>query len=361
MLDVNIKKRFVSGGKATFSLDAAFTVEQGIMVLFGPSGSGKTPILRAIAGILTPDEGRVGVNGNVYFDSQGKINVPVRERRVGIVFQDYLLFPHMTAAENVAYGVRDGTDKARRARAPEKLAPLGIEHAAGRYPHRLSGGEQQRVGLARALPSDPAALLLDEPLSAVDVRTRARLLEEIVDAQRESRIPFLYVTHAPADAVRAGDSVLILQQGRIVQRGKPQEVFNAPASALAARAVGDDNVLAGRIVEQRAAEGITMVDSSGCLLATYYNALPVGSRVTLGIPSDDIIVSRERITQTSARNLLPGTVKHMIHDEGKVELVIDCGVDLKVKVTGQAVEALGLSSGVSVYLLIKASACHVLA
>jgi molybdate transport system ATP-binding protein len=359
MLDVNIRKRFLSGGETNFCIDAAFTVEQGISVLFGPSGAGKTTILRAIAGILTPDEGRVGVNGNVYFDSQRKINVPVRDRRVGIVFQDYLLFPHMTAAENVAYGVREGTGKARRS--IEMLALLGINYAADRYPRRLSGGEQQRVALARALASDPVVLLLDEPLSAVDVSTRARLLEEIVEAQRKSCIPFLYVTHAPADAVRAGDSVLILQQGRIVQRGKPQEVFNAPASAQAARAVGDDNVLAGRVVEQHASEGITLVDASGCRLATYYNALPVGSQVTLGIPADDIIVSRQRITQTSARNLLPGTVKHVIHDEEKVELVIDCGVDLKVKVTGQAVEALGLSSGVTVYLLIKASACHLLA
>jgi molybdate transport system ATP-binding protein len=361
MLDVNIKKRFVTAGQVTFSLEAAFTVGQGISVLFGPSGAGKTTILRAIAGILTPDEGRVGVNGDVYFDSRQSINLPLGRRRVGFVFQDYLLFPHMTAMQNAAYGVREGTEKVRRAHAREMLAMLGIEHAADRYPHRLSGGEQQRVALARALASDPAALLLDEPLSAVDASTRARLLEEIVEAQRKSRVPFLYVTHAPADAVRAGDAALILEQGRVVQQGKPQEVFNAPASARAARAAGEDNILLGRVAAQQAAEGITWVDAGGCRLATSYNALAVGSRITLGIPSDDIIISRERLTQTSARNLLPGTLKRILRDAEKVELVIDCGVDLKVRVTGQAVEALGLAPGVAVYLLIKASACHLLA
>jgi molybdate transport system ATP-binding protein len=361
MLEVNIKKRFVSRGEVTFSLEAAFTVDRGISVLFGPSGSGKTTILRAIAGILTPDEGRVGVNGDVYFDSTRGINLPLRRRRVGFVFQDYLLFPHMTALENVAYGVRNGAEKSKRERAREMLALLGIEQAADRYPRRLSGGEEQRVALARALASDPAALLLDEPLSAVDISTRARLLEEIVEAQRKSRIPFLYVTHAPADAVRAGDTALVLEQGRIVQQGKPQEVFNAPASAQAARAVGEENIVLGRVVEQKPTQGITLVDAAGCHLAAYYNALPVGSRVTLGIPSDDIIISRQPVTQTSARNLLPGTVKRVIRDAARLEVVIDCGVDLKVQLTTQAVEALGLAPGVAVYLLIKASACHLLA
>lgn len=361
MLDVRIQKDFVSENAAvTFSLDACFAAGENITVLFGPSGSGKTSILRAIAGILAPDRGRISVNGKVYFDSEQAIDLAVQERRVGFVFQDYLLFPHLTAEQNVAYGIRAGSEKARRSRAGEMLSLLGIERAADRRPRELSGGEQQRVALARALAFEPVVLLLDEPLSAVDAATRARLLGDLVMIQRRTRVPFLYVTHSPADAVRAGDIALVLERGRIVQQGAPQEVFNSPRDVAAARAVGAENILQARVVEQLRAEGITLVDAAGCRLALTFRDLPLESTVTVGISSEDIIISRDRISQTSARNLLIGTVKHVIHDEPVVELVIDCGVSLKVKVTTQATKALGIKPGVTVYLLIKASACHVL-
>ena len=226
---------------------ASFVVRQGITVLFGPSGSGKTTILRSIAGIVEPDEGRIELGDRVYFDSAAGTNVPIQRRRIGFVFQDYLLFPHLTALQNVAYAIRSATAKERRDRALELLDLLGIAYASDRRPHQLSGGEQQRVALARALGSDPAILLLDEPMSALDAVTRLRLLGEIVELQRKSQIPFLYVTHSPADAVRVGDSALILNAGRIVQEGKPAEVFNAPRDSEVSRAVGSENILAGRV------------------------------------------------------------------------------------------------------------------
>jgi len=228
MLNAQIKKEFRTNGRVTFALDSRFVVEQGITVLFGPSGSGKTTILRSIAGIVVPDEGRIELGDRVYFDSATGTNVPIQRRRIGFVFQDYLLFPHLTAAQNVAYGIGSATPKGRHDRAIELLDLLGIAYASDRRPHQLSGGEQQRVALARALGSDPAILLLDEPLAALDAATRLRLLGEIVDLQRKSKIPFLYVTHSSADAVQAGDSALILDAGRIVQEGKPAEVLGAP-------------------------------------------------------------------------------------------------------------------------------------
>jgi molybdate transport system ATP-binding protein len=360
MLEISIKKNFLSGNGDGFALDTTFTAAEGVTVLFGPSGSGKTSTLRAIAGILEPDSGLISVNGKVYFDSVRKLNVPIRERRVGFVFQDYLLFPHMTAEQNVAYGVHNGSKKARRDAARAMISLLGISEASDRRPRELSGGEQQRVALARALASEPEVLLLDEPLSAVDASTRSRLLEELAGIQRRTRIPFLYVTHSPADAVRAGDAALVMERGRIVQQGKPLEVFNSPQDAPAARAVGDENILAIRIVEQLPAEGLTIADAAGCRLAMTFNGLPLASAATIAIPAEDIIISRERISQTSARNLLHGIVKRVIHDEPKVELVIDCGVDLKARITTQAVKALGIATGVEVFLLIKASACRLL-
>jgi len=360
MLDAKLKKEFRTNGRVTLALDASFTVRRGITVLFGPSGAGKTTILRAIAGIVVPDEGRIELGERVYFDSETGTNIPIQHRRIGFVFQDYLLFPHLTALQNVAYAIRSATHKGRRDRAIELLDLLGIVHVADRHPHQLSGGEQQRVALARAFGADPAILLLDEPLSALDATTRLRLLEEIVDLQRKSKIPFLYVTHSPADAVRAGDNALILSAGRIVQEGKPAEVFNAPRNSAAARAVGSENILAGRVQDHHEREGTSVIDLSGCELVIPYSALPKNTPVTVGIRSDDIIISRERIGQTSARNLFEGTIKHALPDGPGVDLLTSCGVDLKVRVTAQAFEALDLKPGVKVYVLIKASSCHLL-
>ncbi len=360
MLNVAIKKQFASNGRAGFALDAAFAANQGITVLFGASGSGKTTTLRSIAGMVTPDAGRISLGNSVYFDSAARIDLAMQKRRVGFVFQDYLLFPHLTAAENVAYGTKGRHDHARRRHVEDMLKLVGVEYAADRRPAELSGGEQQRVALARALASDPAILLLDEPLSAVDVTTRSRLLDEILEVQRKTSIPFLYVTHSPADAVRIGDELLVMAEGRIVQRGKPLEVFNAPVNVPAARVVGTENVLVGKISSHRPEEGISIVDLGECQMVIPHSHLAEGTRITLGIRAEDIIISRERVSRTSARNLLAGTVRHLLRDEENVELVADCGVDLKVRITPQAEHALELAPGVEIYLLIKASSCHIL-
>jgi molybdate transport system ATP-binding protein len=360
MLDVAIKKQFASNGHAGFALDANFAANQGITVLFGASGSGKTTTLRSIAGMVTPDAGRISLGDSVYFDSSARINLAMQKRRVGFVFQDYLLFPHLTAAENVAYGIKAESERARRQHAEEMLRLVGVDYAAGRRPDQLSCGEQQRVALARALGSNPAILLLDEPLSAVDVTTRSRLLEEMVEVQRKTGIPFLYVTHSPADAVRIGDHLLLMAEGRIVQQGKPLEVFNAPLNVPAARVVGTENILMGRMASHQPEEGISIVDLGQCRMVIPRSQLAEGSRVTLGIRAEDIIVSRERVGRTSARNLLAGTVRHLLRDKESVELVADCGVDLKVRITPQAAEALELAPGVEIYLLVKANACRLL-
>jgi len=360
MLEAKIRKEFWTNGRVTLTLDASFIVRQGITVLFGPSGSGKTTILRSIAGIVAPDEGRIALGERVYFDSETGVSIPIQQRRIGFVFQEYLLFPHLTAAQNVAYAIRSATHKGRRDRAIELLGIVGIAHVSDRHPHQLSGGEQQRVALARALGADPAVLLLDEPLSALDAPTRQRLLGEMVDLQRKSGIPFLYVTHSPADAIRAGDSALILSSGRIVQEGKPADVLNAPRNLAASQAVGSENILAGRVQDHHEREGTSVIDLTGCELVVPYNALPKNSLVTVGIRSDDIIISRERVGQTSARNLFEGTIKHALWEGPAVDLVMSCGVDLKVRVTAQAFEALGLKPGVKAYALIKASSCHLL-
>ena len=193
--------------------------------MFGQSGSGKTTTLRAIAGIITPDFGSIRIGEEVYFDSATGKDLSIQERRVGYVFQDYALFPHLTAQQNVVYGIKQKTEKLRRENARAMLALFKIEHVSQRYPQNMSGGEQQRTALARALASDPAVVLLDEPLSAVDAETRAHLLDEVASAQKQVGIPFVYVTHNTAEARRLGAQVVILHEGSVKQIGPPSAVF----------------------------------------------------------------------------------------------------------------------------------------
>lgn len=226
-MQVAIKKRLESDKSGSFTLDVAFRAADGITILFGPSGSGKTTTLRAIAGIVTPDTGSISIDEEIYFDSAAGENLSIQKRRVGYVFQDYALFPHMTAEQNVAYGIKDnGRQRAsRQERARAMLTLFKIEHVGERYPRNMSGGEQQRTALARALASDPAVVLLDEPLSAVDAETRARLLDEVVSAQERVGIPFVYVTHNTSEALRLGAQVVVLHEGGVKQIGHPSAIF----------------------------------------------------------------------------------------------------------------------------------------
>ena len=199
---------------------------EGITILFGPSGSGKTTTLRAIAGIVLPDEGHIEISGRIFFDSQTRVNVSSQDRRVGYVFQDYSLFPHLTAEQNVIYGIKDQSETARRERARELLGLFKVEHVRNRYPQNMSGGEQQRIALARALASDPSLVLLDEPLSAVDLETRTGLLDEVAAARARFGIPFLYVTHNITEALRLGSHAVVLNKGKVKATGLPAEIFD---------------------------------------------------------------------------------------------------------------------------------------
>jgi molybdate transport system ATP-binding protein len=216
MLRVELKKHFYNRREIVFRLDVSFAVGKTFTVLTGSSGAGKTSVLRMIAGILTPDEGFIKMDSRTYFDSAGKINLSIQQRRIGFVFQDYALFPHLTAQQNIAYGVKADHQKLKLEKAREMLSLFRLEHLGKRIPREMSGGEQQRVALARALASDPSMVLLDEPLSAVDTKTRSELLDEIENAQNRTAIPFVYVTHNETEAERLGKYRIMIQNGRVV-------------------------------------------------------------------------------------------------------------------------------------------------
>ena len=359
MLDARIRKRLGAGNAPV--IDVHIQATDGVTVLFGPSGACKTSILRAVAGILVPDEGRITLGKTVFFDSASGFELPMRRRRVGYVFQNHLLFPHLTAEQNALYGARGDARKSARERVQDLFTMMGISKTAARRPHQLSGGEQQRVALARALATEPSIMLLDEPLSSVDAATRARLTEEIAEIQRRTGIPFLYVTHNHAEAMRLGKNMILIDGGKVARQGTPAEIFSTPQTAAAARIVGTENIFCGKIGSHMPDEGLTTIDADGCLIETSYNGLEIGSVVTIGIRSEDILVSRERITQTSARNVIEGEIKNIFRDGDRVNLLVNCGVDFKVSVTPAAARMLELAAGSRTFLIFKAWTVHILA
>ena len=220
----------------------------GITVLFGRSGSGKTTALNCVAGLLAPDAGRIRVGDRVLFDAERNVNVPVARRRVGYVFQNLALFPHLTAEQNVTYGLSCLEASARRSRARAILEQFRIAHAARRRPAQLSGGERQRVALARSLVIEPQVLLLDEPLAALDLPTQSQLIADLRSWNREHPIPILYVTHSQREAFALGERVVVLEEGKVVAQGPPQEVLRAPRQETVAQLAGVENIFNARVV-----------------------------------------------------------------------------------------------------------------
>lgn len=232
-----------------FTLDVAWTAGDGVSVLFGPSGSGKTLTLQCLAGLVRPESGRIVVDGRVLFDSAAGIHVPPQERRLGYVFQGYALFPHLTVRANVAFGLRRRPIAARDQHTAEVIERLGLAGLEGRYPRELSGGQRQRVALGRALAIEPALVLLDEPLSALDLPLRRALRDELQAILADWRMPAVLVTHDFSEAYQLGDRVVIYEAGRVRQAASRGELLWQPASESVARILGLRNLLRGTVIE----------------------------------------------------------------------------------------------------------------
>jgi molybdate transport system permease protein len=235
-LEVAIEKN-VQG----FRLAVEFTADGAPLGLLGPSGSGKTMTLRAIAGLETPDRGRIALQGRVLFDSERRINLPARARRIGLLFQNYALFPHLTVAENIGFGLRSLPDAERNRRVAGQLATVHLHGLADRYPATLSGGEQQRVALARALAIDPAALLLDEPFSALDTHLRSALERQLRETLARYSGSTLFVSHNLEEAYRICEELVVLANGSVAAQGPKEEIFRHPPTLEVARVTGCKN------------------------------------------------------------------------------------------------------------------------
>jgi molybdate transport system ATP-binding protein len=338
-----------------FQLRAELETGDGITVVCGASGSGKSTLLLSILGAQRPRRGRIHVAERDVFDSTRDVDLPIRQRRVGMVFQEALLFPHLDALGNVAFPLH-GSGKNERATA--LLDTVGARHLARRGPRDLSGGERQRVALARSLAAQPGALLLDEPFSALDGSAREALGRLLVELQAASGIPFMHVTHDLAEALRIGTHLVLLDAGRVVQTGPPGRVIAQPASIAAARAVGTENLFSGLLLDHAPERGCSEVDLGGTRVQTALLDLERGSQITLGVRAEDILLSLEPLELTSARNVLAGTIEELKPHGPSVELRITTPVSFRVIVTPASVRELRLGPGKRVYLLIKAAAFH---
>jgi len=346
MLDADIQLRL-----SRLNLDIAFTVEAGeVVALLGPNGSGKSTTLRALVGLLPLAGGRIVLDGTVLDDPAQHVKIPPEKRPIGLMFQDYLLFPHLSALENVAFGLRaKGTSKkAAREKASQTLARLGLEGLAEAKPGSMSGGQQQRVAMARALVTDPRLLLLDEPLAALDVSTKTdvrRLLREVL---RQSNAANVLVTHDLLDAVALGDRMIVIQDGEVVQTGTPAEVTARPRSSYVADLVGV-NLLRGT------AHGTILdIDGGGKLTC----AEPATGPVLAVIAPAAVSVSRQR-PEGSGENTWPGQISAVDLMGDRVRVRTEGTPAITAEVPPAAVDQLKLDDGGELWACVSPAAITV--
>ncbi len=351
MLDVALRHSF-----GAFSLDIAFVAPPGITVLFGRSGSGKTTIVNAVAGLLRPSAGRIAIDGRPLTDTGTGVFLPPHRRRIGYVFQEGRLFPHLTVRRNLLYGSWFAPHGAKREEFGRIVEMLGIGPLLGRRPGALSGGEKSRVALGRALLSAPQLLLADEPLAALDAARKAEILPYFERLRDEVAIPILYVSHAASEVARLATTVVALEAGRVIAQGAATEVLGDP-SVLPAGAREAGAVLTARVVRHHA-DGLSELEAGGCPLFLPRIDRAPGAAIRVRIAAHDVLLSRARPEGLSALNILPGTVAEIRAGEGPGALVaLDTPAGrVLARITRRSAEALGLAPGAAVHAVVKSVA-----
>ncbi|MCE0734384.1 ABC transporter ATP-binding protein [Halomonas sp. G15] len=334
-----------------------------LLALVGPSGSGKTTLLRAVAGLYRPAGGRIACGDALWFDAGRRLSLPPQRRRVGLVFQDYALFPHLTALGNVMVALGHLPPAERRRRAEEWLTRVRLDGLAGRHPAELSGGQRQRVALARALARNPRVLLLDEPFSAVDQVTRRRLQRELALLRQEIRIPIVLVTHDLDEAAALADRLCVLHAGRTLQEGQPESLFRRPVSPQVARLLDRHNVFTGEVVEEggerRLAWGPWRLE-----VAEGLASLPPGARVAWYLPPSDVVLHRRgRPSLGERENPVHARVEELVVLGGmtSVTLAFDHTPQrLGFEIATHAARRNGLARGEAVQVSLLAAGIHLM-
>lgn len=338
-----------------FVLDAAFTSDRGVTALFGRSGSGKTSIIRILAGLTRPDQGRVVLNGDVLVDTHKGIFVPKHRRRFGTVFQEGRLFPHLTVRQNLSYG-RWFTPQSERSDNLAKIVDLlGIGALLDRRPEKLSGGEKQRVAIGRALLSSPKLLLMDEPLAALDDARKVEILPYLEALRDELDVPIVYVSHSVAEVARLADRVIVMDGGRVAMTGTAADVLNQPSISVAADRREAGSLVEGTVERHDPKHRLTTIAFKSGRIYVSGAEIAAGKAVRVHILAKDVMLSTVRPEQLSALNILEGTISAISADQaGTVDVQVDCqGTPVLARITELSREKLGLRQGIRVFAIIK--------
>jgi molybdate transport system ATP-binding protein len=339
-----------------FTLDARFASGGRVTALFGRSGSGKTSVLNVIAGLLRPDRGRIALDGEALYDSGSRRDVPVHRRRIGYVFQEDRLLPHLSVKQNLLYGRRFA--RGANGTADDVIDLLGLAPLLERRPRDLSGGEKQRVAIGRALLADPRLLLMDEPLASLDAPRKSEILYYVERLRDETRLPILYVSHSIEEVVRLADTVVLLSEGRVLDTGPVAEMAaRMELRAYLGRFEGGA-VVEATVAEQDLASGLARLEfKGGTLYAPDVDAL-VGERVRVRVRARDVSLATVRPQSISMLNVIPGTVAAIGEPAGaSVDVRVDAGgTDLIARLTRRSVAELQLQPGSPVFALVKAVA-----
>ena len=352
MIEVDVRRRF-----GEFLLEARFTAEGAVTALFGRSGSGKTSLVNLLAGLETPEQGRIVVDGRVLFDSQAGIDVAPEHRRLGYVFQEARLFPHLSVQGNLVYGMRLVPPAERHQDFDAVVELLGLRPLLRRRPHALSGGEKQRVAIGRALLASPRLLLMDEPLASLDAPRKEEILPLIEDLRDHLGVPIVYVSHMMEEVVRLADTLVLLSDGRVAAVGGVEELSgrldlrpitgrHEAGAVLAATVTGHDQTF-----------GLSELSFHGNRLLVPLLDLPPGSGLRVRIRARDVALCLTPPADTSILNVFSGVVKEIeASDRPQVDVLLDVGAPLIARITRRSVAALGLEPGKPVHALVKAVA-----
>ncbi|MCW5746286.1 MAG: molybdenum ABC transporter ATP-binding protein [Alphaproteobacteria bacterium] len=341
-----------------FELDVRFESEGRLTALFGRSGSGKTSLVNLVAGLMRPDSGRIAVDGTVLVDTERRIFVPRHRRRIGYVFQEGRLFPHLSVRHNLLYGRWFSRARERRIAADQVIELLGLAHLLARRPASLSGGEKQRVAIGRALLSDPRLLLMDEPLASLDEARKAEILPYIERLRDELGIPVLYVSHAISEVARLATTVVLMSEGRVLAAGPPADVLGGREMVPVAGAAEAGAVLEARVAALDVGFGLTTLDTRAGPLTVPRVSAGIGSAVRVFIRASDVMLALQRPDAISALNVLAGRVEALAEESRTViDVTLDCGGQrLLARITRKSMVGLKLAPGVPVFAIIKSIA-----
>ena len=356
VIEVHITKRL-----GNFSLDLSLNLEKNVTVLFGPSGSGKSVTLQNIAGWMEPDSGRIRVDGLVYFDKASGVNLPIHRRRIGYVLQEPSLFPHMTLFENIAYGVSGLPSGERKRRVLQIIERMRLKGLEDHFPAQISGGQKQRGALARALVASPLLFLLDEPFASLDNPVREKLRLDLLRIIREDNVPFIFVTHDVEEAFVLAEEMVVLNEGRVEQRGSKEDIFYRPQTHSTARFFGAKNIFRGKIAEIRPDVGEMTVGverKAFKAVIPYPPGMVVGEWITFCIRPEEIMILKEDkpIKANLQRNVFSGEIVRVVERGAEHTLFFKQGeddYDFEISLSNLAYRSLHLREGDRVSVAFK--------